>query len=324
MMYVSLFSGIEAASVAWKPLGWDCAAVAEVEAFPSAVLAHHYPNVPNLGDVTKITKERIEQLGHVDLLVGGFPCQDLSVAGKRAGLRNDDGSATRSGLFFTGMQIAEWSGARYVLVENVPGLFSSNKGRDFAAVVGEMAGSEFDVPGDGWGNAGFAVGPKGLVEWATLDAQFVRVESHPRAVPQRRRRVFIVRDSGNWTDRPPIFLVRESLLGHPPPRRQAGQRIAACTAPSLTASGRGVERTGESRGQDPVVAVPATVGALTDGAHMGGGLNGQDAYSGRIFAVARDGGLPTGAGCEGRGQRHEAGTSDSGTNRGRLRCCSLT
>ena len=255
MRFLSLFSGIEAASMAWTPLGWEPAAFSEIEPFPCSVLQHHYPHVPNLGDVTKITRQQVEALGRIDLVCGGFPCQDLSAAGKRKGLMNADGNPTRSGLFFDAMRIAEWTRARWTVLENVPGLFSSNGGRDFAAVVGEMAGCEFDVPPGGWENAGVAVGPLGLIEWITLDAQYVRVESHPRAVPQRRRRVFLVRDSGNWANRPPLFLERESLRGHPAPRREAGEGITQDTAPCLTSSGRGVERTGDTRGQDPVVAV---------------------------------------------------------------------
>ena len=239
MRFLSLFSGIEAASVAWTPLGWEPAAFSEIEPFPCSVLRHHYPHVPNLGDVTRITRQQVEALGRIDLVCGGFPCQDLSVAGKRKGLMNADGSTTRSGLFFDAMRIAEWARARWTVLENVPGLFSSNDGRDFAAVVGEMAGCEFDVPPNGWENAGVAVGPRGLVEWTTLDAQYVRVESHPRAVPQRRRRVFIVRDSGSWTNRPPLFLERESLCGHPAPRREAGQGVAG-TLSARSKSGGGL------------------------------------------------------------------------------------
>lgn len=239
MKYLSLFSGIEAASVAWVPLGWSPVAFAEVEPFPCSVLRAHYPHVPNLGDVTKIARQQIEELGGIDLVCGGFPCQDLSVAGKRKGLMNADGSSTRSGLFFTAMRIAEWARARWVVLENVPGLFSSNQGRDFAAVVGEMAGCEFDVPTGGWENAGVAVGPLGLVEWATLDAQYVRVESHPRAVPQRRRRVFIVRDSGNWANRPPLFLEPEGMRGDPAPRRQARESVAG-TLSARTKGGGGL------------------------------------------------------------------------------------
>ena len=230
MRFLSLFSGIEAASMAWTPLGWEPAAFSEIEPFPCSVLQHHYPHVPNLGDVTKITRQQVEALGRIDLVCGGFPCQDLSAAGKRKGLMNADGSPTRSGLFFDAMRIAEWTRARWTVLENVPGLFSSNGGRDFAAVVGEMAGCEFDVPPGGWENAGVAVGPLGLIEWITLDAQYVRVESHPRAVPQRRRRVFLVRDSGNWANRPPLFLERESLRGHPAPSREAGKDAAGCLA----------------------------------------------------------------------------------------------
>ena len=216
MRFVSLFSGIEAATCAWSPLGWVCAAVAEVEPFPCALLKHHYPEVPNLGDVTKITAEQIKALGHIDLVCGGFPCQDLSVAGKRKGLKNADGTSTRSGLFFDAMRIADWANPRWLFIENVPGMFSSNAGRDFAAVVGEMAGCEFDVPRDGWRNAGVVVGPRGLVEWSVMDAQY-------HGLAQRRKRVFIVRDSGDWTSRAPIFLEPYRLQGHPAPSRQAGK-----------------------------------------------------------------------------------------------------
>ena len=118
MRFLSLFSGIEAASVAWLPLGWECAAVAEIDKFPCAVLAHHYPNVPNLGNVCGITREILIKIGPVDAVVFGFPCQDLSVAGKRAGLKG-----ARSGLFFEAMRIVElcrelW-GTRWTVVENV-------------------------------------------------------------------------------------------------------------------------------------------------------------------------------------------------------------
>lgn len=257
MRYLSLFSGIEAASSAWAPLGWTPVAFAEIEPFPSGVLSHHYPNVTNLGDITKITQDDVESLGHLDLVVGGFPCQDVSIAGKRAGLKYDDGSSTRSGLFFTAMRIAEWARARWLVVENVPGLFNNKEGADFAAVVGAMAGCKFDIPRDGWRNAGVAVGPLGLVEWTVLDAQY-------HGLAQRRRRVFIVRDSGDWRNRSPLFLEPYRLQGHPAPRRETGKGFTHDIAPSLTSSGRGVERGGDTRGQDPVVA-------MTLNAHGGSG-----------------------------------------------------
>lgn len=103
MRFLSLFSGIEAASVAWTPLGWECAAVAEIDPFACAVLAHRHPHVQNLGDITKVTEMQIAALGHLDLVVFGSPCQDLSVAGKRKGF-----SGERSGLFFPAINIISW------------------------------------------------------------------------------------------------------------------------------------------------------------------------------------------------------------------------
>lgn len=223
MRYLSLFSGIEACSVAWAPLGWECVAVAEIEPWPSRVLAHHYPDVPNLGDVTKVTEEQIAMLGRIDVVVFGSPCQDLSVAGKRKGL---DGA--RSGLFFTAMQIVgwarQWCDCRFALWENVPGAFSSNAGRDFAAVVDAMAGLEgTGVPPKGWGTEGCALGAEAMVEWSTLDAQWF-------GVAQRRRRVFALADFGDWRNRPPILLEPESVRGDTAPRREAGQDVAGTLA----------------------------------------------------------------------------------------------
>ncbi|MCL4822607.1 MAG: DNA cytosine methyltransferase [Anaerolineales bacterium] len=238
MKFLSLFSGIEAASVAWRPLGWQCVGVAEIDPFPCAVLAHHYPDVPNLGSVTDITDKQIAALGPIDVVVGGSPCQDLSVAGKRAGLAGE-----RSGLFHEQLRIFHAArhlcGARFLVWENVPGAFSSHAGRDFAVVVGEMAGCRVDVPDDGWGTEGVALGEHGLVEWAVLDAQWF-------GVAQRRRRVFAVLDTGDWASRPPILLERDSLRGDSAPSREAGKDTAGST-------GDGVARcitTGEAKRQD--------------------------------------------------------------------------
>jgi DNA (cytosine-5)-methyltransferase 1 len=360
--YGSLCSGIEAATVAWHPLGWKPAFFSEIEPFPSAVLAHHWPGVPNMGDLNEImvdksaktiyrlahgksskrlsgsdsdvrtgdvpggcsgilrgdatgnvgvvpvqegsstlepstragkplspereaeqqacrascgegsqerggcspeclrgvreelcagqqptpdrsTPRRLQQAAgcpvalpgmslpmapeqpgrsqeinvqHLDALVGGFPCQDLSVAGKRKGLTNADGTHTRSGLFWKILDLADAIGQRWTILENVPGLLSSKGGRDFAAVVGGLAGITVSVPKKGWQNSGVALGPKGLVEWAILDAQFF-------GVAQRRRRVFIIRDSGDWSRRPPFFLEREGVRRDTPPSREKGE-----------------------------------------------------------------------------------------------------
>lgn len=234
MRFLSLFSGIEAASMAWLPLGWECVGVAEIEPFPCKVLAHHYPDVPNLGDITKITKEQIESLGHIDLVVGGFPCQDLSIAGKRKGFTNDDGSTTRSGLFYTALQIARWTNARWLLLENVPGIYSSNNGRDFASMAGEILNTEFAVPTNGWQNSGVAVSETGLLEWRTLDAQYF-------GVPQRRRRMFALADFGNWSSREPVLFERHSLQGHSAPSREKGKEVTEI-AGTLTSNGGGLNR----------------------------------------------------------------------------------
>jgi len=230
MRYLSLFSGIEAASVAWHPLGWQPVAFAEIEPFPCAVLAHHYPDVPNLGDVTKITDEQIAALGSIDVVVGGSPCQDLSCAGKRKGLAGE-----RSSLFHEQIRIfhaaRDFCGARWLIWENVPGVFSSNGGRDFAAVVGEMAGYDINVPKQGWGQEGVALGIRGLVEWSLLDAQWF-------GLAQRRKRVFAVLDTGNWADRPPILLERDSLRGDTAPRKESGKGIAATIAGGACQHGR--------------------------------------------------------------------------------------
>lgn len=144
MRYLSLFSGLDAATVAWAPLGWKCAGVAEIEPYCCNLLEQLYPNVPNLGDVSTMTEADVAALGPLDLLVFGSPCQDLSLAVKRKGLNGE-----RSGLFFVAMRIAEWArrhcGLRWALWENVPGVFSSAGGNDFAAVVKHMVGLECDT-----------------------------------------------------------------------------------------------------------------------------------------------------------------------------------
>ena len=230
MRFLSLFSGIEAASAAWAPLGWECVGVSEIDPFACAVLKHRHPRVPNLGDITKVTEMQVAALGHIDLVVFGSPCQDLSVAGKQKGL-----SGERSGLFFPAIDIISWCriwcGTRFALWENVPGAFSSNSGRDFAAVVDALAGlAGTRVPPKGWGTEGCAVGAEAMVEWSTLDAQWF-------GVAQRRRRVFALADFGDWTRRQPILLEPQGMRGDSAPRREAGQETAGTLASRLGAGG---------------------------------------------------------------------------------------
>ncbi len=209
MRFLSLFSGIEAVSVAWKPLGWDCVAVAEILPYQSSVLKKHFPDVPNLHDVTKITEEDLKPLGHIDIVVFGSPCQDMSIAGKRAGLnaiKEDENHSSR--LFFEGVRVfrlaQKVNGARFMLWENVVGALSSQEGRDFGTVLETLVGVKFCNDRFVWGNEGVVCGRGGLCEWAVLDAQWF-------GVPQRRRRVFALLDTGNWADRRPILLEAEHL-----------------------------------------------------------------------------------------------------------------
>ena len=213
MRFLSVCSGIEAASVAWSPLGWKAWAFSEIEAFPSAVLAHRYPNTPNLGDMTKF---KDWQDARISLLCGGTPCQSFSNAGLRAGL--DD---PRGQLMLTFGAIAARYRPRWLVWENVPGVLSSNGGRDFGSFLGLL----------GFLGYGFA--------YRVLDAQYVRVDGYGRAVPQRRQRVFVVGCLGDWRSAAAVLLERESLRGDSAPRRQAGARVAGslgCGSP--TSGGR--------------------------------------------------------------------------------------
>jgi DNA (cytosine-5)-methyltransferase 1 len=193
--YGSVCSGVEAATVAWHPLGWKPQWFSEIEAFPSAVLAHHHPDTPNYGDMTKFKEWSDDP---IDLLVGGTPCQSFSVAGLRKGL--DD---PRGNLMLTYLAIAARYKPRWVAWENVPGVLSSNKGRDFGTFLAALGQLGY----------GFA--------YRVLDAQYF-------GVAQRRRRVFVVGYLGDWRRSAAVLFERESLSGHPAPSRETRQDVAQC------------------------------------------------------------------------------------------------
>lgn len=223
LTYVSLFSGIEAFSVAasriegvrWRPVFFS-----EIEPFPCAVLAHHFPNVPNLGDICNIRVDRekgtitngdttipLPRTG-IDILAGGSPCQDVSVAGKRAGM--SEGSGTRSSLAFEYARLVEELRPRVVLWENVHGVLSSNGGRDFLAFQRSLVERGYSLA------------------YRVLDAQYARVDGFPLAVPQRRRRVWLVGCLGADESVPAqILFERPGVLGDTPPRRAQGQGSAS-------------------------------------------------------------------------------------------------
>lgn len=252
LRYLSVCSGIEAATVAWGPLGWQCAGVSEIEAFPTQVLAQrlgagrprYMPDpeadglsakdrkaraaaikaldargmrwgneVVNFGDFTQI---REDDVGPIDLLVGGTPCQSFSIAGKRLGLDDPRGNLTLEFL-----ALAKRVRPRWLVWENVPGVLSHDGGRTFGTFLGLLAECGFE-------------------RWAyrVLDAQYVRVGRFGRAVPQRRRRVFVVGYSGTGDIHPRAVLFdRQSLRGDPAPRREAGEGTSRNSGESIARGG---------------------------------------------------------------------------------------
>lgn len=218
LRFLSVCSGIEAASVAWPD--WTPVAFSEIEKFPSAVLAHHYPDVPNLGDFTKIDTTT---LGRVDILCGGTPCQAFSVAGLRKGLDDERGNLTLKFVELAhelaGLGKTDGNGLRNVIWENVVGVLS-DKGNAFGCFLAGLVGADAPiVPPGKWTNAGMVSGPRGRAAWRVLDAQYF-------GLAQRRRRVIVVADFGNGADPASVLLIEQGLPRHPPARGEAGKDVA--------------------------------------------------------------------------------------------------
>lgn len=201
MKYLSVCSGIEAATVAWDHMGWSPLAFSEIEKYPSEVLAHHYPNVPNVGDMTKYKDWSLD--GTVDLLVGGTPCQAFSVAGLRKGLEDPRGNLA---LVYCG--ILDHYKPKWFVWENVPGVLSSNDGRDFGSFLGALAELGY----------GFA--------YRVFDAQYF-------GVAQRRRRVFVVGHLGDWRPAAEVLFESDCMRRDNPPSRETRQASTAFTASSF-------------------------------------------------------------------------------------------
>ena len=258
MNYGSVCSGVEAATLAWAPLGWKAVFFAEVEPFPAAVLQQRFGatrplrllppaeaetekerkqreswekqiselpeggTIPNLGDFPKITKEDYDE--PIDLLVGGTPCQSYSIAGLRRGLADPRGN-----LALEFVRLAYRSGVRWTVWENVPGVLSSGGGKDFASFLSLLCGWEIDVPEGGWRKSGVVVPAPGCfgLAWRILDAQYTRVPEFPRAIPQRRRRIFVIGYLGSWIYPATVLFDGEMRGGDTPPRRTKRQAVAA-------------------------------------------------------------------------------------------------
>ena len=223
MKYLSVCSGVEAATVAWHPMGWDPIGYAEIETFPSAVLSHHYPNVPNLGDITKYKEWNTN--GTVELLVGGTPCQAFSVAGLRKGLEDPRGNLT---LVYTG--ILDRFKPKWFVWENVPGVLSSSGGRDFGSFLGAVAELGY----------GFS--------YRVLDAQYF-------GVPQRRRRVFVVGCLGDWISASKVLFEPDCLSRDTEESRKTRERTATDTEKSVGSNIETFNRQSHSQfGVDPLAS----------------------------------------------------------------------
>lgn len=322
MKYGSVCSGIEAASKAWEPLGWNPAWFSEIEPFPSAVLAHHWPEVTNLGDMTKIADAvRTGDVEAPDVLVGGTPCQAFSIAGLREGLSDDRGQLTLSYVELANAIDAkrrERGEPEAIIVwENVPGVLSS-KDNAFGCFLAGLAGesSELQPAGGKWTHAGCVSGPERVIAWRVLDAQFF-------GVAQRRRRVFVVASARKGFDPAAVLFELDSVRRDSAPRRETQKAVAALTA-------RGVGTCGADDNQAQAGHLIAEC-ANGDVSHTlkGEGFDGSEDGTGRgVPVVAFGGGNTSGnidvaTACTAHGVRMDFdtetfavhGTQDPDTNR---------
>ena len=278
MIFGSVSSGIEAASVAWGPLGWKAAWFSEIEPYPNAVLAHHYPDVPNLGDMSNLPGWILAGLIPApDLLCGGTPCQAFSMAGARRSL--DDARGNLS-LIFCDIANAidtQRSIPAIIVWENVPGVLST-KDNAFGCFLAGLAGEDgpLEPPGQRWANAGVVYGPQRTVAWRILDAQYF-------GLAQRRKRVFVVASARKDFDPVAVLFEFEGLRRDSAPSRKTGEDVAATLRAGASSGGPGHgARSGDSRDE---LIVAGTLEARTSG----GGFPGTDgACANHVVAVTLD------------------------------------
>src|SRR5690625_607144 len=237
MKFISICSGIEAASVAFNAIGWKAVAFSEIEPFPCSLLAHHYPDIPNFGDMTKFREWPEEVFVQADMIVGGPPCQSFSVAGKREGLDDDRGNLT---LIYTELidhadtiRLKHGKPPVVIIYENVPGLLSDKTGA-FGSFLGALAGEdcELEPTGKRWSNAGFVLGPQRAIAWRILDAQYF-------GVAQRRRRVFVVASARDWLCPAKVLFEFDGVRRDIAPSRETGQETAENAGESFTSTSFG-------------------------------------------------------------------------------------
>ncbi len=267
MRYVSICSGIEAVTLAAKPLGWQADWFAEMEAFPSAVLQHHYPDIENKGDITEIN------IGNetTDLVIGGTPCQSYSIAGNKQGLDDPRGQLVREHI-----RLAAEMDARWIVWENVPNSLSVNGGRDFRTILRWMDDFGYQCA------------------WRVLDAQYF-------GVPQRRRRIFLVGYIGDW--RPPAAVLFESdcLQRRVKTRKEKRQGVALQSGKNIRVYSGGREEkdiastlTSSNQRLD-FDTENLVVGTLCHGGQSAGAINNQDVYAGLVIAFKHNAGAKAGS-----------------------------
>lgn len=263
MKYLSICSGIEAASVAFEPLGWRPLAFSEIEAFPRAVLQHHYPDTPLHGDFTVLKDE--PWIVDADMLCGGTPCQAFSVAGNRQSLADDRGNLTLQFVLLADaidhLRSTAGRDNAWILWENVPGVLSTHDNA-FGAFLGGLVGRSAPIPEpqDGWTGAGVVDGPTRCAAWRILDAQHF-------GLAQRRKRVFVLArgGAGRWAVADALLPIIESSRWHPAPSRSTGERVARATQ-----EGAGGDVEGVDYENNPVWA-GEPMGPLMKGSPTGGG-----------------------------------------------------
>ncbi|HCU1220511.1 TPA: phage N-6-adenine-methyltransferase [Klebsiella pneumoniae] len=229
MIYGSICSGIEAATVAWEPLGWKAAWFSEIEAFPSAVLAKRWPEVVNLGDMTKIAAAvRAGEVQAPDVMVGGTPCQAFSIAGLRNGLADARGQLTLSYVELANAiddkRIERGEEEAIFVWENVPGVLTSHDNA-FGCFLAGLAGEscELEPSGGKWTHSGCVYGPQRTIAWIVKDAQYF-------GVAQRRKRVFVVASARKGFDPCQVLFESEGVRRDTPPSREPQTAVAALTA----------------------------------------------------------------------------------------------
>ncbi|HBQ4468268.1 TPA: phage N-6-adenine-methyltransferase [Klebsiella pneumoniae] len=229
MIYGSICSGIEAATIAWEPLGWNAAWFSEIEAFPSAVLAERWPEVVNLGDMTKIAAAvRAGEVQAPDVMVGGTPCQAFSIAGLRNGLSDARGQLTLSYVELANAiddkRIERGEEEAIFVWENVPGVLTSHDNA-FGCFLAGLAGEscELEPSGGKWSHSGCVYGPQRAIAWIVKDAQYF-------GVAQRRKRVFVVASARKGFDPGQVLFESEGVRRDTPPSREPQTAVAALTA----------------------------------------------------------------------------------------------